>query len=362
MTEFIDAMTFLTSYLAEEDFDASVEEQMAYSKFTYRCDAAYLGQKGVLALLPVFAVDASFTHLVLRGCGVHNDGIGKVCESLLGHPTLSYLDIGDNPISEGGVDAVVRLIHKTPTLVECVFDKCFFTRGYSNTHETRMEDHPNTNGRPIVSALEYNRHPPVVLHGAAAVAAMDIPALLRAKKSELKVLFYSLAGVDGRVSFEELRDGMLDCAEEWGVVSSDLGAFLDPEVVFGRMGSQGADEDGDGRLTFGEFCRALVEENVRAKVLEACRGPRRVDLKVLFYAMAGTDGELTLEEIAEGLEGTLGEQSEALGFTVEEMHTVFNRETFAAMGEADVDGGAADFDGDGKLSWTEFYTRLTRLQ
>ena len=57
-----------------------------------------------------------------------------------------------------------------------------------------MEDHPNTNGRPIVSALEYNRHPPVVLHGAAAVAAMDIPALLRAKKSELKVLFYSLAG------------------------------------------------------------------------------------------------------------------------------------------------------------------------
>ena len=88
-------MTFLTSYLAEEDFDASVEEQMAYSKFTYRCDAAYLGQKGVLALLPVFAVDASFTHLVLRGCGVHNDGIGKVCESLLGHPTLSYLYIGD---------------------------------------------------------------------------------------------------------------------------------------------------------------------------------------------------------------------------------------------------------------------------
>ena len=31
---------------------------------------------------------------------------------------------------------------------------------------------------------------------------------------------------------------------------------------------------------------------------------------------------------------------------------MFNRETFAAMGEADVDGGAADFDGDGKLSWT----------
>ena len=44
------------------------------------------------------------------------------------------------------------------------------------------------------------------------------------------------------------------------------------------------------------------------------------------------------------------------------MHAVFNRETFAAMGEADGDGGAADFDGDGKLSWTEFYTRLTRLQ
>ena len=127
-------MTFLTSYLAEEDFDASVEEQMAYSKFTYRCDAAYLGQKGrVGATCRCSPSTRRSRTSCCAGAGVHNDGIGKVCESLLGHPTLSYLDIGDNPISEGGVDAVVRLIHKTPTLVECVFDKCFFTRGYSNT-------------------------------------------------------------------------------------------------------------------------------------------------------------------------------------------------------------------------------------
>jgi Ca2+-binding EF-hand superfamily protein len=50
--EFIDAMSFLTSYLSDEDFDAQIEEQMSYDRFTYKCDAAYLGPKGVLALLP----------------------------------------------------------------------------------------------------------------------------------------------------------------------------------------------------------------------------------------------------------------------------------------------------------------------
>ena len=62
-----------------------------------------------------------------------------------------------------------------------------------------------------------------------------------------------------------------------------------------------------------------------------------------------------------------------------EMRTVFNPESFGAGGEArgsieaggeeggededaDATAGAGDLDGDGKLSWVEFYTKLVGLQ
>ena len=345
--EFIDAMTFLTSYLGDEDFGAQMEEQMSTDRFTYKCDAAFLGRKGVLALIPVFRADRSFTHLVLRGCGVRNAGVVELCRALAGHPTLEYLDVGDNPISEGGVDALVALVESTPTLKHVGFDGCYFTRGWSDTSEN-LEGDPRTGGEPIRAAVARNRRPPPPA-GEGAVAMMDVEEMLRARRGEVKALFHDVAGEDGKVSFDELRRGLMARSEDWRAVAGPLAEFISPEHIFGLApGTDTADLDGDGLLSYAEFRRALHREGTRAKVLDACK-KRRVQLKVVFYALAGTDGKMTVEELADGIEGVLTEQSEDMwGFTAEEMRAVINARLFED----------ADFDGDGELSWNEFFTKL----
>ena len=80
----------------------------------------------------------------------------------------------------------------------------------------------------------------------------------------------------------------------------------------------------------------------------------RMELKTLFYTLAGMDGGLTLAELADGVEEALNEQADDWGFTVAEMRTVFAPASFY--------GDAGDFDSDGKLSWAEFYTQLAGLQ
>lgn len=372
--EFVDAMEFMTSYLSDEDFDASLEELMAYEKFTYRCDAAFLGRKGVAAMLPVLRADQTFTGLVLRGCGVRNDGVAALADALSGHPSLSYLDVGDNPISEGGVEALARLCAATPSLKDVLYDGCYFVRGWSNV-STDLAADPNTGGAPLAAAVERNRNPPPPPPtGEDAVAAMDVAELLRSRRGEVKALFHALAGVDGRVSFRELRDGLAERGEEWGFLSEHFAGFISPEHIFGPRGGGGGDVDGAGEetLSYAEFAKALRSEGTRAKVLQACRR-RRVELKVLFYTLAGGDGTLTMEELVAGLEEALEDQAEDWGFTAAEMRTVFAPEILRAGGErggedeggvedADATAGAGDFDGDGKLSWAEFYTKLAGLQ
>ena len=136
-----------------EDFDASLEELMAYDKFTYRCDAAFLGQKGVLAMLPVLRADPRFTGLILRGCGLHNEGVFALASALAGHPTMAYLDVGNNPISEGGVEALTQLCAATPSLKDVLCDRCYFNRGWSNV-STDLNANPNTGrvGTPLFTS------------------------------------------------------------------------------------------------------------------------------------------------------------------------------------------------------------------
>jgi hypothetical protein len=55
-----------------------------------------------------------------------------------------------------------------------------------------------------------------------------------------------------------------------------------------------ADLDGDGTLSYAEFARALVKETKRVKVIAACK-KKRVQLKVVFYALAGDGGRLSAE-------------------------------------------------------------------
>ena len=81
-------------------------------------------------------------------------------------------------------------------------------------------------------------------------------------------------------------------------------------------------------LSYAEFTRALHTEGTRVAVLGACV-QRRVQLKVIFYALAGESGRLTLGELANGVERVLLEQADDhWGFSVEEMRGVINAEVF----------------------------------
>ena len=371
--EFVEAMTFLTGYLSDEDFDTSLAEQLAYDSFTYKFGAAFLGQKGVLAMLPALRVDQKFTSLILRGCGLHNEGVAALAAALSGHACIAHLDVGDNPISEGGVAALVQLCAATPSLKEVLYDGCYFVRGWSDI-SSNVDPDPNTGGAPLRAAIERNRNPPPPpLTGDAAVAALDVGALLVSRRLEVKALFYQLAGADGRVSFGKLRDGLAARGEAWGVLPSHLVDFISPAHIF-RFASRG---DGDGAgggdgstLSYAEFARALRSEKARAKVLEAFKR-QRVQLKVLFYSLAGVDGELTLGKLAEGLQGALEEQAEDWGFTAAEMRAVLSPENFGAGSgqkgqvteeDAGATAGDGDLDSDVKLPWREFYSKLAGLQ
>ena len=354
--EFVEAMLFLHAYMSDEDFHAHCEEMMREHKHVYDFSNAFLGPRGVEAALPALARDRTFTHVSFRGCGVRNATAAKIAEHLAGHPTLRYLDVGENPISENGALQLALLVERTPSLRETRVDGCHFTRGFSDVSENFDPEASATNhAARLAKALATNRLPPPTSEEA--LAALDIDAFLYRRRAEVKALFKRVAGEDGKVSFRALRDGLATLSSDWNAVSPHLAAFVNPERVFGRVdGVDTADLDGDGLLSYAEFARALRREGARAGVIAACKR-RRAQLKVVFYALAGDGGRLSAERLADGIEGVLLEQSEDhWGFSVEEMRSVINRELFrGAGGEFHLEGP------DAELTWGEFYARLAAL-
>ena len=358
--EFVEAMLFLHAYMSDEDFHAHCEEMMHEHKHVYDFSRAFLGPRGVEAALPALARDQTFTHVSFRGCGVRNATAAKIAEHLAGHPTLRYLDVGSNPISEGGVLHLATLVEKTPSLRDARVDGCHFTRGFSDVSENFHPDScvSKQNAARLAKALATNRLPPPP-SSEEELAALDVEAFLFARRAEVKALFKNIAGDDGKVSFDALREGLATLSSDWNALSKHLAAFVNPERVFGRVdGVSSADLDGDGLLSYAEFARALVKETARVKVIAACK-KKRVQLKVVFYALAGDGGRLGAERLADGVEGVLVEQAEDhWGFSVEEMRSVINRELFRGAkkdGEFDEEGP------DAELTWGEFYARLAAL-
>lgn len=311
-------------------------------------------------MLPALALDKTFTHLSLRGCGLRNAGCALISEALRGHPTLRYLDIGDNPVSAGGARELAVLVSDTKSIRDLRFDGTHFTRGFSDVSSIDLElDETRVTAELLRAALARNRLPPTP-NSVEQISNMDFPKFLYTRRHEVKKLFLSIAGETGKVSFRELEEGLGTLSEEWSRVSEHLKKFIIPRRVFGlEDGTETADLDGDGMLSYAEFTRALHTEGTRVAVLGACV-QRRVQLKVIFYALAGESGRLTLGELANGVERVLLEQADDhWGFSVEEMRGVINAEVFrdASTDEIlDHEHGT-----DNALSWGEFYARLVGL-
>jgi hypothetical protein len=313
--------------------------------------------------LPALARDATFTHVSFRGCGVRNATAALIAEHLAGHPSLQYLDVGQNPVSEGGALQLALLVERTPSLREARVDGCHFTRGFSDVSENLDPEAcvSRKNAAKLNEALAANRLPPPPT-SEEEIAALDIDAFLYARRYEVKALFKKIAAVqengdDGKVSFAALRHGLATLSSEWNALSPLLTKCICPERVFGHTeGVSTADLDGDGLLSYAEFARALRREGARVKVAAACK-KRRTQLKVVFYALAGDGGRLSADALADGVEGVLVEQAEDhWGFSAEEMRSVINRELFRGG-----DGEFAEEGPDAELTWGEFFARLAAL-
>ena len=361
--EFVEAMLFLHAYMSDEDFHAHCEEMMREHKHVYDFSNACLGPRGVEAVLPALARDATFTHVSFRGCGVRNATAALIAEHLAGHPSLQYLDVGQNPVSEGGALQLALLVERTPSLREARVDGCHFTRGFSDVSENLDPEAcvSRKNAARLREALAANRLPPPPT-SEEEIAALDIDAFLYARRYEVKALFKKIAAVqengdDGKVSFAALRHGLATLSSEWNALSPLLTKCICPERVFGHTeGVSTADLDGDGLLSYAEFARALRREGARVKVAAACK-KRRTQLKVVFYALAGDGGRLSADALADGVEGVLVEQAEDhWGFSAEEMRSVINRELFRGG-----DGEFAEEGPDAELTWGEFFARLAAL-
>eukprot|EP00796_Vickermania_ingenoplastis_P008043 gene8043-5596_t len=61
-------------------------------------DNILLGSKGCMAILPCIVVSSTLRKISLRGCGVSDDFVKELCETLQGHPTVRYVDISDNEL------------------------------------------------------------------------------------------------------------------------------------------------------------------------------------------------------------------------------------------------------------------------
>ena len=351
---------FLHAYMSDEDFHAHCEEMMREHKHVYDFSNACLGPRGVEAALPRWRATRRSRTSRSAGAAFGDATAALIAEHLAGHPSLQYLDVGQNPVSEGGALQLATLVERTPSLREARVDGCHFTRGFSDVSENLDPEAcvSRKNAARLREALAANRLPPPPT-SEEEIAALDIDAFLYARRAEVKALFKKIAqnGDDGKVSFDALRDGLATLSSEWNALSPLLTKFIQPERVFGNAdGVSTADLDGDGLLSYAEFARALRREGARVKVAAACV-KRRTQLKVVFYALAGDGGRLSADALADGVEGVLVEQAEDhWGFSVEEMRSVINRELFRGAG-----GELAEEGPDAELTWGEFFARLAAL-
>eukprot|EP00217_Crustomastix_stigmatica_P005272 CAMPEP_0183806824 /NCGR_PEP_ID=MMETSP0803_2-20130417/40112_1 /TAXON_ID=195967 /ORGANISM="Crustomastix stigmata, Strain CCMP3273" /LENGTH=83 /DNA_ID=CAMNT_0026051593 /DNA_START=15 /DNA_END=262 /DNA_ORIENTATION=+ len=66
--------------------------------------------------------------------------------------------------------------------------------------------------------------------------ASRVLVALKRRRTEAKLVFYMVAGVDGRVSYDELLDNLGSALEddptEWGFTPADMLLVLTPELFF----------------------------------------------------------------------------------------------------------------------------------
>eukprot|EP01065_Artemidia_motanka_P014963 TRINITY_DN18824_c0_g1_i1.p1 TRINITY_DN18824_c0_g1~~TRINITY_DN18824_c0_g1_i1.p1 ORF type:complete len:685 (+),score=233.48 TRINITY_DN18824_c0_g1_i1:51-2057(+) len=74
--------------------------------------AFLIGDQGLRPLLPVIKMKADLRKLVLRGNGLTNNSMHGLVEALMVHPSVTYLDLGDNDITRLGAAELCYLLRR----------------------------------------------------------------------------------------------------------------------------------------------------------------------------------------------------------------------------------------------------------
>lgn len=89
----------------------------------------YLGERGMMALLPLLCRNHSFQLLDLAGNGLRSEAVSALVEVLLLEPHRSQrrrpftVDLSDNPIASLGFDSLHNLVSKNPRVVQVDLSK-----------------------------------------------------------------------------------------------------------------------------------------------------------------------------------------------------------------------------------------------
>eukprot|EP00759_Apiculatamorpha_spiralis_P040368 PhF_6_TR38964/c0_g1_i1/m.58304 len=83
----------------------------------------YLGDHGVLALVPLFPLLPNLTQLNLSNNGLRNGGVYEVIQALKKHPPLTYLDLSSNKFTRVAGRELLGLITLNPNLKVILVEK-----------------------------------------------------------------------------------------------------------------------------------------------------------------------------------------------------------------------------------------------
>eukprot|EP00854_Cymbomonas_tetramitiformis_P004315 gene4315-5312_t len=288
MDEFVETMTELAKDFSEAETLTGLMEIMTENRAKYDFSTAYLGPAGVLTVLNVIKDDTDMHSLSLRSCGIRNDTVLAIKEALQHHRSIRH---SPDPSSRWN---------------------------WSNTSPV-IGSREFEDGLPLERQLAANRR--AKESAARALDAVDLDQILKEHKDQmkcdlgsiaekrcfsaadtrervegaLKTLFYTLAGVDGRVSFHELEDGLKTMSEEWGVLPDVIVKLLEPVRIF--SGKDRSDDEGVANtLTYPEFVQALRHEKSQEQLRIAFR-EHKDELKAVFYACIELDGRVLYNNI-----------------------------------------------------------------
>ncbi|KAG1676159.1 hypothetical protein FOA52_005000 [Chlamydomonas sp. UWO 241] len=242
---------------------------------------AYIGPSGILPLIHALAADKGFTTLSLRKCGITDSVCAVLCEWLQGHPTITSLDLRDNPIGDAGGVLLTALLVSNPRLVGLDVSGCHLLRSFSRTHHDVLGPSACEGGASIGVALQANRD-------ARAKQPAELVEMFQGSLPELHAMHVAAADpATGRAPLSALHAGASDLAAIWGFAPGMAEGVLVSARLMGAGADSCLDDSADHRVTWGEF--ALMVDGATPAV-RACAAiaHNRAQAKRLFYALAAS--------------------------------------------------------------------------